>query len=157
MQQAGTIEIFYSYSHKDEALRDELDMHLSLLRRQNLITGWFDRAIEAGEEFDPKIAQRLDNAPVILLLVSPAFIASDYCYEKEMKRAMERHEANEARVIPVILRPCEWHKTPFGKLKSLPKDGKPVISWSNRDEAFLDVAKGIRTVVEHLVKGKPTS
>lgn len=150
MQQAGAIEIFYSYSHKDEALREELDMHLSLLKRQKLITGWFDRKIEAGQEFEPEILQRLNSASVILLLVSPAFIASDYCYEKEMGRAMERYEKEGARVIPIILRPCDWHKTPFGKLNALPKDGKPVISWPNRDEAFLDVAKGIRRVVEGL-------
>ena len=151
----GAIEIFYSYSHKDEALRDELDTHLALLRRQKLITGWYDRAIEGGEEFDPKIAEHLNNAPIILLLVSPAFLASDYCYEKEMMRAMERHEANETRVIPIILRPCEWHEAPFGKLKVLPKDGKPVVSWANRDEAFLDVATGIRNVVNHLKSSRP--
>lgn len=150
LQQAGAIEIFYSYSHKDEHLRDELDTHLSLLKRQKLITGWYDRAIEGGEEFSKEIAEHLNNAPIILLLVSPAFMASDYCYEKEMMRAMERHEANEARVIPIILRPCEWHDAPFGKLKALPKDGKPVVTWSNRDEAFLDVAKGVRVVVNSL-------
>jgi Trypsin-like peptidase domain/TIR domain len=150
LQQAGAIEIFYSYSHKDESLRDELDTHLSLLRRQKLITGWYDRAIEGGEEFNTEIAEHLNNAPIILLLVSPAFIASDYCYEKEMMRAMERHEAGEARVIPIILRPCDWHQAPFGKLKALPKDGKPVVNWSNRDEAFLDVAKGVRAVVNSL-------
>ena len=147
---SGAIEIFYSYSHKDEQLRDELDTHLSLLKRQKLITGWYDRAIEVGKEFNSEIAEHLNNAPIILLLVSPAFLASDYCYETEMMRAMERHEANEARVIPIILRPCDWHQAPFGKLKSLPKDGKPVVSWSNRDEAFLDVAKGVRAVVNSL-------
>ena len=155
MQQAGAIEIFYSYSRKDEALRDELDMHLSLLKRQKLITGWYDRAIEGGEEFEPKIMQRLNSASVILLLVSTAFMASDYCYEKEMMRAMERHEKEGTRVIPIILRPCDWHQAPFGKLNALPKDGKPVVSWPNRDEAFLDVAKGIRTVVERLKSPNP--
>ncbi len=150
LQQSEAIEIFYSYSHKDERLRDELDTHLSLLRRQKLITGWYDRAIEGGEELDGEIAEHLNSAPIILLLVSPAFMASDYCYEKEMMRAMERHEAKQARVIPIILRPCEWHQAPFGKLKALPKDGKPVVSWSNHDEAFLDVAKGIRAVANSL-------
>ena len=150
LQQPGPIEIFYSYSHKDERLRDELNTHLSLLRRQKLITGWYDREITGGEELDGEIAEHLNNAPIILLLVSPAFIASDYCYEKEMMRAMERHEANQARVIPIILRPCDWHQAPFGKLKALPKDGKPIVSWSNHDEAFLDVAKGVRIVVNSL-------
>jgi hypothetical protein len=157
LQQSGPIEIFYSYSHKDERLRDELNTHLSLLRRQKLITGWFDREITGGKELNEEIATHLNNAPIILLLVSPAFIASDYCYETEMLRAMERHEAKQARVIPIILRPCEWHQAPFGKLKALPKDGKPIVNWSNQDEALLDVAKGIRAVVDEMVKGKPSS
>src|SRR5438270_13198274 len=92
------IEVFYSYAHKDESLRDELETHLALLKRQKLITGWYDREISGGKEFDREIAERLSSAPIILLLVSPEFIASDYCYDKEMQRAMERHEANEARV-----------------------------------------------------------
>ena len=154
LQQPGAIEIFYSYSRKDEQLRDELDAHLSLLRRQKLITGWYDRAIEGGEEFSEEIAAHLNSAPIILLLISPSFIASDYCYEKEMMRAMERHEAGEARVIPVILRPCDWHQAPFGKLNALPRDGKPAVNWSNRDEAFLDVAKGVRAVVDRLRKAE---
>ncbi len=86
----------------------------------------------------------------MLLLVSPAFIASDYIWDKEMARAMERHEAGEARVIPIIVRPADWHEAPFGKLQALPRDARPVTSWGNRDEAWLDVAKGIRTVVREL-------
>ena len=150
MPQTDPIEIFYSYSHKDESLRDELDMHLSMRKRQNLITGWFDREIEGGEEFEPKIMQHLNSASVILLLVSPAFIASDYCYEKEMARAMERHEAGNARVIPVILRKVDdWKDTPFAKLQALPTDGKPVMSWGDEDDAFSNVARGIRKVIEN--------
>src|SRR5690348_13814703 len=119
-------EIYFSYSHKDEALLDELDMHLSMLKRQYLITGWHDRLIESGEEFEPKIMQRLNSASIILLLVSPAFLASDYCYEKEMMRAMERYEQGEARVIPIILQPCNWHRAPFAKIQALPKHAKPI-------------------------------
>lgn len=153
MQQTGAIEVFYSYSHKDYSFVDDLVMHLTMLKRQNFITHWFDRNIDAGKNFETEIAPHLNNAPIILLLVSPAFLASKYCYEDEMTIAMERHKDNKARVIPIILRPCEWDKTPFGKLKALPKDGKPITLWSNRDEAFLDVAKGIRTVVENVIKG----
>ncbi|HYT28183.1 MAG TPA: trypsin-like peptidase domain-containing protein [Ktedonobacteraceae bacterium] len=153
-QQHGTMEVFYSYAHKDEGLRDELDTHLALLKRQKLITGWFDREISEGKELEGEIAEHLNSAPIILLLVSTAFMASDYCYDKEMQRAMERHEAKEARVIPIILRPCDWHSAPFGKLKALPKDGKPVISWSNRDEAFLDIAQALRRVVADVAKAQ---
>ncbi len=146
----SSIEIFYSYSHHDEGLRDELNKHLALLKRQNLITGWYDREISSGEDFEGEIAEHLNKAQIILLLVSSDFIASDYCYGTEMMRALERRETREARVIPIILRPVDWHSAPFGKLKALPKDGKAITMWANRDEAFLDVAKGIRKIVEDL-------
>jgi hypothetical protein len=107
--------LFFSYSHVDESLRDELDVHLTGLTRQGLIASFHDRRITAGSEFGKSIDAHIDTAEVILLLVSPNFIASDYCYDREMIRAMERHEKGEARVIPVILRPCDWHGLPFGK------------------------------------------
>lgn len=142
------IEIFYSYAHEDEQLRDQLEKHLKLLQRQGVISGWHDRQIGAGEEWAGLIDEHLDSAGVILLLISADFLASDYCYDIEMTRALERHQRREARVIPVILRPCDWQKSPFGKLQALPKDAKPVTSWADRDEAFLSVAQGIRQVVE---------
>lgn len=100
--------VFFSYSHKDEALRDELEAHLGLLKNQGFIEHWHDRRIVAGEELDPAIFQNLERADVILLLISSDFISSSYCYSREMVRAMQRHEAGEARVIPVILRNCDW-------------------------------------------------
>ncbi len=144
------IELFYSYSHKDEELRDELDKHLSVLRRQGVIAGWHDRKIGAGTEWKDQIDAHLNTARVILLLVSSDFLASDYCWDVEVKRAMERHAAGDARVIPVILRPCDWMDAPFAKLQGLPKDARPITSWSNRDEAFLDVARGIKKAVQSL-------
>ncbi len=152
LQPAKTIEVFYSYAHEDEKLRDELAKQLRLLRREGKITEWYDRDISEGEEWEHKIDTHLNTARIILLLVSPDFITSDYCYDSEMMRAMERHTTGEARIIPIILRPTDWHTAPFGKLKALPRDGKPVTTWSNREEAFLDVAKGIRRVVEELTK-----
>jgi len=136
--------VFFSYSHKDEELRDRLEVALATLKRQGLIETWHDRMLRAGDEFDPGIRQELERADIILLLVSPDFIASSYCYDVEMARALERHNAGEARVIPVILRACDWHPTPFGKLIAAPRDGKPIRSWPDLDEAFLDVAKKIR-------------
>ena len=136
--------VFFSYSHKDEELRDRLEVALATLRRQGLIETWHDRMLRAGDEFDPGIRQELERADIILLLVSPDFIASSYCYDVEMTRALERHQTGEARVIPVILRACDWHPTPFGKLMAAPRDGKPIRSWPDLDEAFLDVAKKIR-------------
>ena len=143
-------EIFFSYSHKDKRLRDQLETQLSLLIREGLISTWYDHKITAGNEWAGKIDEHLNAAQIILLLVSADFIASDYCYDKEMKRALERHEAGEARVIPVILRQVEWKQTPFGKLKPLPTGGKPVILWTDRDSAFFDIAQGIRKVIEEL-------
>ncbi len=147
---AKPVSLFYSYSHEDEGLRNKLAKQLKLLQRQGVIHEWHDSRIEAGMELGAEIHQHLEAADVILLLISDDFMASDYAYDKEMARAMERHEARAARVIPIILRPCDWHSAPFGKLKALPKDGKAVTTWTNQDEAFLDIARGIRTVVESL-------
>jgi TIR domain len=144
------IELFYSYSHKDQALRDQLGTHLKLLQREGVIAPWHDRDITAGDEWKRDIQEHLSRAGIILLLVSADFIASDFIWSNELKRALERHERGEARVIPVILRPCDWHSAPFGKLQALPKDAKPVKSWADPDEAFTDVALGIRRAAAKL-------
>lgn len=136
--------LFFSYTHKDEVLRDELETHLALMRRQGLIEAWHDRRINAGDEVDETISNQLNTADIILLLISADFISSNYCYSREMTRALERHEAGDARVIPVILRPCDWHTAPFGKLLAAPKDGRAVTSWPDKDEAFTDVARQVR-------------
>lgn len=149
-QSPEPIEVFFAYSHKDEELRDELAKHLSLLQRQGIIQSWHDRRITAGTEWKGQISRNLDTAGIILLLISADFLASDYCYDIETKRAMARHDAGDARVIPIILRPCDWMSAPFGKLQALPKDAKPVTTWSNRDEAFLDIVKGIRQAINDL-------
>jgi hypothetical protein len=139
--------IFFSYSHRDEDLRDRLETHLAMLKQQRLIEAWHDRRILAGDEIDRSVSVNLEAADIILLLVSSDFLASKYCYDVEVGRAMERHEAGEARVIPVILRYCDWHEAPFGKLIAAPKDGKPIKSWPDIDEAFLDVARHIRAAL----------
>ena len=142
------IEVFFSYAHEDEKLRDELAKHLKLLERQGVISAWHDRQITAGTEWKGEIDEHLEGAKFILLLVSADFLASDYCYDVELKRAMERHEAKEARVIPIILREVDWKGAPFGKLQALPKNAKPVTNWPNLDQAFADIARGIRRAVE---------
>jgi TIR domain/CHAT domain len=148
---SGAIEVFFSYSHKDEELRDELATHLVMMKRQGLISAWYDRDIDAGDEWEAEILQRLNSARVILLLISNNFLASDFCYDNEMLRAMERHESKEARVIPIIFKPCEWSGAPFGKLQALPKNAKPITKWDDRDEAFLNVAQGIRRAVQQMI------
>ena len=141
------VEIFYSYSHKDEKLRDKLELHLKLMQRQGLIVNWHDRKIGPGNEWENSISDHLDSAQIILLLISPDFIGSNYIYDIELKRAMERHEAEEAQVIPIILRPCDWKTASFSKLQALPRDGKPIVKWGNRDEAFLQIASEIRDLL----------
>ena len=143
-------KLFFSYSHADEGLRDQLEVHLAALHRQGLIDTWHDRRITPGENFADTISEEIEEAKIILLLVSPDFIASDYCYEIETRRALERHEAKEARVIPIVLRPCDWHDLLFGQLLALPKDGKPITQWPNSDEAFLDVVQGIKKALNDL-------
>lgn len=140
--------MFFSYCHADEALRDQLEKQLAMLKRQGVIETWHDRRISAGQEVDAAIDDHINGDEIILLLVSPDFIASDYCYNIEMARAMERHNAKDAIVIPVILRPCDWHHAPFGKLLGTPQDGKPVTLWPDRDEAFLQVAKEVRKAAD---------
>lgn len=146
------LNLFYSYSHIDESYRKELKTHLSLLQRQGIIQGWNDREIEAGEGWREEITERLENADIILLLISANFIDSDFCYDVEMKRAMERHKKGEARVIPVIIRDCNWKKAPFGKLQAVPKDGKAVDLWDNRDSAWRNVSEEIEKAAETLRK-----
>ena len=142
--------LFFSYSHRDEGLRNELEVHLSMLKRQGLIRTWHDRRIVAGKEIHSSISAELENANVILLLVSAHFLASDYCYDKEMARALEKDQEGSARVIPVILHPCDWHNAPFGNLRATPLDGKPISMYANTDEALTQVAKDIRTTVEQI-------
>ena len=146
--------LFFSYTHKDEELRDELEIHWAMLRRQGLVETVHDRRILAGKDLDPAIDAYIDSSDVILSLLSPDFIASEYCYSREMMRAITRHDAGQATLIPVILRRCEWQETPLGKLRATPKDGKPVTAWADRDEAFNDVTKDIRKAVEARA-GKP--
>jgi hypothetical protein len=136
--------LFFSYSHCDEALRDQLETHLAMLKRQGFIETWHDRRITAGEPLDQAISANLERADIILLLVSPDFLASDYCYDRELTRALERHTTGSCTVIPVILRPCDWHDAPFGGVMATPRDGKPITQWANIDAAFLDVTTAIK-------------
>ncbi len=149
-KQESPVRLVYSYSHRDEGLRDELETHLALLERQGVIAPWSDRKIVAGEEWEGRLDEHFKNADIILLLISADFVSSNYCYEIEMENALERHHAGTARVVPIILRDVDWHSAPFGKLQSLPRDGKPITLWSNRDEAWAVVARGIRNVIGEL-------
>jgi hypothetical protein len=144
------IEVFFSYCHRDERLRNSLEKHLAMLKRDGKIAAWHDRKITPGAEIDHVIDKRLESAKLILLLVSSDFLSSDYCYGREMQRALERHREGTARVIPIILRPTMWHDAPFGKLLALPRDGKPVTKWATQDEALLDIVIGIKAAIDRM-------
>jgi hypothetical protein len=144
--------VFFSYSHKDESLRNELENHLAMLKRDGTITTWNDRRILAGSDLDQEIDLNLEQAEIILLLVSASFLASEYCYQREMTRALEKHAEGSATVIPVILKPCDWTPSPFGNLLAVPTDGRAVTMFGNQDDALSIVAKAIRKVAEKYKK-----
>lgn len=139
--------VFISYAHEDEDFKNELKKHLIPLKRMEMIEIWDDRDIQAGDDWHKEIMDALNKADVVLLLISNDFIASEFCYDKELKLAMERSKAGEARVIPVIIRTCKWYKLPLGKLQALPKNGKAVSEWANRDEAYTFIASQVEKVV----------
>jgi internalin A len=150
----GALRAFISYSHKDEILRAELEVHLKLLHRRGRLELWTDRRISAGTGWKGQIDENLDRAELILLLVSADFVASDYCYDIEMTRALARHQAGTARVVPIIIRDVAWRSAPFGMLMALPTDGKAVATWGSgeygRDTAWKTVAEGIEKVLTEL-------
>jgi tetratricopeptide (TPR) repeat protein len=145
------IKLFYCYAREDKSMRDELEKHLSNLKRQYHLTNWNDREILPGENWTQAIDKHLNTAHLVLLLISPDFMASDYCYGKEMSKALEREKAGNCRVIPIHLRPTDWEGAPFSHLQMLPTDARPVTSWIDRDSAFWDIAKEIRKALKELL------
>lgn len=155
-----SIEIFFSYSgsEKDEKLRDKLASHLSTLEREKVITAWHDRKISAGIERADEIEKHLNSARIILLLISADFMASESRWQSEVTRAMERHKTEEARIIPVLIRTCDWEEgTPFSNLEPLPSNRTAIDCWDNEDAGFTDVAKGIRKAVRDMISGQQKS
>ncbi len=150
------LNIFFAYSREDAKLRERLDKHLSGLKRRNFINTWYDGKIDAGTEWEKEIDFNLSKADIILLLISVDFIASDYCFEKEMKKAISRHEKGDAVIIPILLNPCDWSDLPFSKIQGLPQNGKPVTStdWESVEIALNEVANSIKSIVENLRASK---
>lgn len=153
MEQKVPLKMFYCYAHEDYLLLKKLEKHLSVLKRRYNIVSWFDQAITPGMEWKKEIDAQLNTADIILLLVSPDFMASEYCYGVEMERAIERHERGEAKVVPIILRPISWQDTPLGKLQALPRNGKPVVDpfWGKRDYALHNVEEGLKAVISQQI------
>jgi TIR domain len=146
------VTLFYSYASTedgiDEKLQQQLEKHLGVLKRQGKIANWHKRNILAGEIISEEINRYINTAQIILLLISPDFVASDDCWDIEMARALERQKEEKTLVIPVLLRPLDYKDAPFSNLRVLPKNGKPITSWTNQDEAFEDIARNIRLLAE---------
>lgn len=155
MPRSEPTHIFIAYSHKDKALKDQLRVHLHPLLLTGKISLWDDHDIEAGREWEAEIRKNLSAADLILLLVSPDSLASDYFYGKEVAAALERHRKHSAKVVPVILRPCTWMLTPLSGLEVLPLKGLPVTQWPTTDEAFMDVALSIGKMVDSRLPAAP--
>ena len=142
------MRVFISYSHRDQAALDRLHTHLAPLLSEGLIDTWYDRQILAGGGIDAEIDRELESCDLFLLLVSPDFLASDYCVNREMGRALERHREDAARVVPIIVEPCDWLSLPLHELKALPRDGKPISEWPNPNNAYLDIVRELRRILE---------
>ncbi len=147
------VKIFISYAHLDKDYKDQLEKHLAVLKRNGEIAPWTDKMLVGGETWDQSIIDALNEAELIICLVSSDFLSSDYCYEIEMKGALKRHENKEAIVVPIILRPCDWTSTPFAGLQALPMTGRPIRDWSDMDEAFMNVVEGLRKSI-HTIKNR---
>ncbi len=154
LSQHGTVNVFFSLAAapRDRRLFDELRKHLSNLKRQGIIDVWHDSMISAGSTLKEIIKARISTADIIVLLLSADFFASEQCTEVEMPWALEQHAQRAAQVIPVLLRPADWNGFPLEQYQPLPTNGKAISTWKDRDSAFTEVAKGIRSVVEELAR-----
>lgn len=147
--------VFISYSHRDQAALGRLLTHLAPLRSEGLIDTWHDRQILAGERIDTEIDRELESCDLFLLLVSPDFLASDYCVNREMRRALERHRDGATHVVPIIVEPCDWLSSLLSELKVLPRDGKPISEWPNPNNAYLDIVRELRRIIETRKASRP--
>lgn len=147
---------FISYSHLDARVLERLQTHLAMLRREGNISTWSDREIRAGSKLDDEIAKAHGGSLLFLPIVSPDFLASGYCYDKEMKTALEKAEAGKMVIVPIIAQPCDWLASPLAKFKAVPKDGKPISEWANENNAYLDIVTELRRVLNAMTPPSPT-
>jgi excisionase family DNA binding protein len=141
------LETVLSYSHANPKQRKKLREQLIQLEREGLIRTWDDRKLRVGQEVDASIQAQLEMTEVFILLLSPAFLASDYCHGVEMQHALERHAEGSALVLPIITIPCAWQNSPVGKLVIAPTDGKPISNWRPVDAGWADAARLVREAV----------
>jgi hypothetical protein len=152
MAKTPPLSVFCSYSQRDEKLRAQVATGLAGLVRDGLLReAWYDRKTIAGENWAKEIHKNLEESDIILFLVSSNFIDSDYCMGIEVVRAIARHKTGDARVIPIILEPCDWESAPFGELQALPGGGKPLRVWTAVNKNRLkEISQGMRKVAVEL-------
>jgi hypothetical protein len=142
------MKAFISYSHKDESYLQKLQTALAQIKRQGILQDWTDHNIDVGDRFNQKINKELNASQLFIALLSPDYIASNYCYEKEFQQAQLLEVETKIKIIPIICRPCDWKNTPFAAFKALPKDGKPISDWQNEDSAFFNITEMLRSLIQ---------
>ena len=150
------MKAFISYSHKDESYLEKLKTALAQIRRQGILQDWTDYKIEAGARFNDKIKKELNESELFIALVSPDYIASNYCYEKEFQQAKQLEEQNKIKIIPIICRPCDWKNSPFAEFKALPKEGRPISDWQNEDSSFFNITEMLRSLIQQPTYSTPS-
>lgn len=148
------VRVFVSYSHKDRTHKEKLLAHLSVLKRSNLIETWHDGEIKSGDNFNIEIKENLEKADIILLLLSADFIASSYCYEIELQKALIRHKNKEAFIIPIMVDKFLIEKTIFKDIQVLPKNGQAVTLWKIKAEAYTNIVEGINDRILQFIGSK---
>ncbi len=144
------IKLFISYAHEDEGYKNELEKHLITYKRNGTIESWDDREILPGKEWEEEIRHQIENSQLILFLISPDFISSEYINDVELKKAFDRYRKREVMMIPIIIRPADFSSLEISKFQALPKDGRPISTWEDKDEAWLDVVKQLKKVFKSL-------
>jgi hypothetical protein len=147
-----TMNVFISYSHKDDSFRDDLEERLAMMKRSGIISVWHDRKINAGDDWKGAIDENLEPADIIIFLVSSSFLASGYCLDVEVQRAMEKDKNGSAKIISIIIRACDWDECDFSKFQAVPKDAKPIALWKDKDSAWLDAIKSIKAAIKGFEK-----
>lgn len=142
------LRVFISYSHKDDSILERLRVHLAMLEREGAVEAWDDHEIRAGDNVDTTIADAQDASTIFMPIVSPDFLASDYCYELEMKTALDKAASGKMTVFPVIAEPCDWLASPLRQFKAAPKNGKPISEWANVNNAYLDIVQELRRLAQ---------
>lgn len=146
-------KVFISYSHKDDSHKNKFITHLSSLVRNEEIEIWHDRKILPSQDWSKEISEKLESSDIVICLISADFIASTYCYGKELSRSLELQEEGKLKCICIILKPCDWHDLPLSKFQCIPEDGKPITKWSNQDSAWLDCTKKIKSTLPLCLTG----